>query len=55
MRWLLETLFDRPLNWLHDRLCPCSYTEMIARDCTRPEPHKCRVNGPCNGLPRDDG
>lgn len=21
--------------------------------CTRPEPHECRVNGPCNGLPND--
>ncbi len=32
MRWLMETLLDRPLNWLHDRVCPCStYTEMIAR------------------------
>lgn len=22
------------------------------RVCTRPEPHICRVNGPCNGWPR---
>lgn len=21
--------------------------------CTRPAPHVCRVNGPCNGLPRE--
>ena len=22
------------------------------QDCTRPAPHVCRVNGPCNGWPR---
>ena len=21
--------------------------------CTRPAPHKCRVNGPCNGYPKE--
>jgi hypothetical protein len=23
--------------------------------CTRPDPHQCRLNGPCNGLPRGGG
>ena len=22
--------------------------------CTRPAPHKCRVNGPCNGYPKEN-
>ena len=24
------------------------------KDCTRPEPHVCRVNGPCNGYPKEN-
>jgi hypothetical protein len=23
------------------------------QDCTRPAPHVCKVNGPCNGYPKE--
>jgi hypothetical protein len=24
------------------------------QDCTRPAPHVCKVNGPCNGYPKEN-
>ena len=24
------------------------------QDCTRPAPHVCKLNGPCNGYPREN-
>lgn len=29
--------------------------DTFTRKCSRPEPHKCGVNGPCNGIPREAG
>jgi hypothetical protein len=31
-----------------------SMYEDAVEDCTRPHPHVCRVNGPCNGYPNEN-
>ena len=33
-------------------LCKLNHHTMTVNKCTRPTPHVCRVNGPCNGWPR---
>jgi hypothetical protein len=38
------------LIWHNSRVQ--SIRDSFVRTCTRPEPHVCKVNGPCNGWPK---
>ena len=39
-------------QWLREELAMLKLAFQI-KTCTRKAPHICRVNGPCNGWPKD--